>query len=100
MAGSVYLPTFLFALGIGAVVPVIPLFARDLGAGDGLVGVIVAMRAIGTTTLDVPAGLAASRFGQRITIGVAAWERSASKGGGRFVSEAGWHNAGISATIS
>ena len=71
LAGPVYLPTFLFALGIGAVVPVIPLFARDLGAGDGLVGVIVAMRAIGTTTLDVPAGLAASRFGQRITIGVA-----------------------------
>jgi hypothetical protein len=31
---------------------------------------------------------------------VAAWELSASKGGGRFVSEAGWHNAGISATIS
>lgn len=63
LAGPVYLPTFLFALGISAVVPVIPLFARDLGAGDGLVGVIVAMRAIGTTTLDVPAGALASHFG-------------------------------------
>jgi MFS family permease len=66
---SIYAPSFLFALGVGAVVPVIPLFARDLGAGDGLVGVIVAMRAIGTTVLDVPAGVAATRFGHRTTIG-------------------------------
>ncbi len=66
----VYAPTFLFALGLGAVIPIIPLFARDLGAGDGLVGVIVAMRAIGTVVLDLPAGIAATRFGQRATIGV------------------------------
>ena len=29
---SVYLPTLLFAIGQGAILPVIPLFARDLGA--------------------------------------------------------------------
>ena len=68
---SVYLPTFLFAVGIGAVTPVIPLLARDLGAGDGLVGGVVAMRAIGTTMLDVPAGVASAHFGHRPTIGVA-----------------------------
>jgi len=29
---SVYLPTFLFSVGQGAVMPIIPLYALDLGA--------------------------------------------------------------------
>lgn len=64
----VYLPTFLIALGQGAVLPVIPLFAKDLGAGIGLAGLVFAMRGFGTMVFDVPAGVAASRFGDRRTL--------------------------------
>ena len=29
---SVYLPSFIFAIGQGAVLPIVPLFAKELGA--------------------------------------------------------------------
>ena len=61
----VYLPTFLFAVGQGAVLPVIPLFARELGASVAVAGLIVALRGIGTMVFDVPAGMLVSRFGER-----------------------------------
>jgi len=61
----VYLPTFLFAVGQGAVLPVIPLFARELGASVAVAGLIVALRGIGTMAFDIPAGLLVSRFGER-----------------------------------
>jgi MFS family permease len=65
IALSVYLPTFLFAVGQGAVVPIIPLFARDLGASVALAGVIVAVRGVGTMVFDVPAGVMVARLGER-----------------------------------
>ena len=65
---TVYLPTFLIALGQGAVLPVLPLLAKDLGAGIGMAGLVFAMRGIGTMVFDVPAGVAASRFGDRRTL--------------------------------
>ncbi|HEX6031543.1 MAG TPA: MFS transporter [Tepidiformaceae bacterium] len=65
IALSVYLPTLLFAVGQGAVVPIIPLFARDLGASVALAGVIVAVRGVGTMVFDVPAGMMVARLGER-----------------------------------
>jgi len=62
---SVYLPTFLFSIGQGAVLPIIPLFARDLGASVAVAGLIVAMRGVGTMLFDLPSGVAVSRFGDR-----------------------------------
>jgi MFS family permease len=62
---SVYLPTFLFSVGQGAVLPIIPLFARDLGASVAVAGLIVAMRGVGTMLFDLPSGVAVSRFGDR-----------------------------------
>ncbi len=61
----VYLPTFLFAVGQGAVLPVIALFARELGASVAVAGLIVALRGIGTMAFDIPAGMLVSRFGER-----------------------------------
>jgi MFS family permease len=65
---TVYLPTFLLALGQGAVLPVIPLFAKDLGASVAVAGFVFALRGFGTMVFDVPAGVAASRFGDRRTL--------------------------------
>lgn len=62
---SVYVPTFLFAVGQGAVLPILPLFARELGASVALAGFLVALRGIGTMVFDIPAGVMVTRFGER-----------------------------------
>lgn len=61
----VYVPTFLYAVGQGAVLPIIPLFAKDLGASVGLASAVFALRGVGTMVLDVPAGVGVTRFGNR-----------------------------------
>lgn len=62
---SVYIPTILFSAGQGAVIPVVPLFARELGASIALAALIVAMRPIGLMLFDLPVGVVVSRFGDR-----------------------------------
>ncbi len=62
---TVYAPTFLFAVGQGAVIPILALAARDVGASIPAAAVIVAMRGIGAMVADVPAGLLIARLGER-----------------------------------
>lgn len=62
---SVYLPTFLFSIGQGAVLPIIPLFALELGASVAFAGAVVGMRGLGLMLFAVPSGLAVSRFGDK-----------------------------------
>src|SRR3990172_8188192 len=62
---SVYLPTLLFSIGEGAVLPIIPLFARERGATVAAAALVVAMRALGTMLFDVPSGFVVSRFGDK-----------------------------------
>jgi len=62
---SVYLPTILFAIGQGAVIPVIPLFARELGSSVAGASLVVALRGAGQLIFDMPAGLAVSRWGDK-----------------------------------
>ncbi len=62
---SVYLPTFLFAVGQGAVIPIVALAAKDTGASLAFAGFIVALRGIGILVFDVPAGWLVARFGER-----------------------------------
>ncbi|MGE3074946.1 MAG: MFS transporter [Dehalococcoidia bacterium] len=62
---SVYVPTFLFAVGQGAVIPIVALAARDQGASPALAGFIVALRGIGVLAFDVPAGWLVSKFGEQ-----------------------------------
>lgn len=62
---SVYLPTVLFAIGQGAAIPVIPLFAKDLGASVAFAATIVGLRGWGTMVFDLPAGALIARFGER-----------------------------------
>jgi MFS family permease len=62
---SVYLPTFLFSIGEGAVLPIIPLFARGRGASVAAAALVVAMRGLGTMLFDLPSGVVVSRFGDK-----------------------------------
>ncbi|NYT75728.1 MFS transporter [Alcaligenaceae bacterium] len=58
-------PTVLFGLGNGAVLPVIALSARDMGASPAMAGVVVALIGLGSLTGNIPAALLTSRIGER-----------------------------------
>jgi MFS family permease len=62
---SVYLPTILFSIGQGAVIPIIPLFARELGASVAAAAFIVGLKGIGQLIGDLPAGIAVSKWGDK-----------------------------------
>ena len=65
LIASVYLPTFLFAVGQGAAIPILPLFALEMGLSVPMAGALVAVRAIGHVAFDVPAGFLVARIGER-----------------------------------
>ena len=60
-----YLPTLLFSLGEGAMIPVIPVVATDRGASLALAGLIAAMLMVGELVGDLPAGALVARIGER-----------------------------------
>ncbi|GAA1765192.1 MFS transporter [Agromyces humatus] len=60
-----FLPTLLFALGEGALIPVIPVVATDRGASLALAGLITAMLMVGQLAGDLPAGWLVARIGER-----------------------------------
>jgi MFS family permease len=62
---SVYLPSFIFSVGQGAVIPIVALVAKDLGASVAVAGLVVAVRGFGTLAFDLPAGWLVSRYGER-----------------------------------
>ncbi len=62
---TVYLPAILFGIGQGAILPVIALTARELGASVGLASLVVALLGIGQLFGDLPAGSFAARIGER-----------------------------------
>ena len=59
------LPTLLFSIGEGAILPIIPLMATDLGAGLALAGLIAAMVMLGQLVGDIPSGWVIARIGER-----------------------------------
>jgi MFS family permease len=62
---AVYGPTLVFAVGQGAVLPVIALSARELGASVGMAGLVVGLVGAGQLVGNVPAGVLAARVGER-----------------------------------
>ena len=60
-----YLPTLLFSIGEGAMIPVIPVVATDRGASLALAGLIAAMLMVGELAGDLPAGWLVARIGER-----------------------------------
>lgn len=71
MALSAYGPTALSAVGSGAVLPVVVLSARDLGAGVNVAAFMIALLGIGQLAGDLPAGALAARVGERAALIVA-----------------------------
>jgi len=72
VARGVYAPALVFEIGVGAIVPIIPLSAVDLGGSLAVAGVMVALLGVGQIAGDVPAGLLAARIGDRRAMLVAA----------------------------
>ncbi|KTS91762.1 major facilitator transporter [Microbacterium testaceum] len=67
----IYGPTLLFAIGEGAVIPLIPVIANRLGADVALAALVAAALVVGQLCGNIPAGWAVARFGERITMSVA-----------------------------
>jgi MFS family permease len=64
----VYAPTVLFAIGEGAVLPLIPILAGSLGADVALSALIASMLVVGQLIGNLPAGWAVARVGERVTM--------------------------------
>lgn len=62
---SVYLPSLLFAVGQGAVLPVVALTAVSLGASTATAGMIVALHGVGRMVFNIPAGRLVDGLGER-----------------------------------
>lgn len=58
-------PSLLYGMGNGAILPVIALSARELGASIPVSGLIAALVGIGSLINNIPASLIASRYGER-----------------------------------
>ena len=61
----VYLPSFLFSVGEGAVLPILPSAAEHLGANLSLAGFIAGISLIGQVLWDVPAARMVAILGER-----------------------------------
>lgn len=59
------LPTLAFSIGEGAIIPIIPIVAHNLGAQLAIAGLIAAMLTIGQLFGDIPSGWVISRIGER-----------------------------------
>lgn len=68
LAPVIYGPTVLFALGEGAVIPLLPIFAARLGADVPTAALIASALVVGQLCGNVPAGWAVARAGERITM--------------------------------
>ena len=50
-------PSLLFGIGEGAILPIAPLMAKDLGASVSMAALIVAMISIGSLLNNIPASI-------------------------------------------
>lgn len=71
-APMIYGPTVLFALGQGAMIPILPVLAARHGADLATSGLVASALVIGQLCGNVPASWCVSRFGERVTMAIAA----------------------------
>lgn len=67
----VYLPTILFSLGEGAVIPLIPVIAVSMGADVALAALVTSALVVGQLCGNLPAGWTVARIGERFTMVIA-----------------------------
>jgi MFS family permease len=58
-------PTLLFSIGEGAILPIIPVVAGNLGATLAIAGLVAAALMVGELVGDIPSGWLVSRVGER-----------------------------------
>ncbi len=58
-------PALLFAIGEGAIIPIIPVVAHNLGAPLAVAGLIAAMLLVGQLFGDIPSGWTVAKLGER-----------------------------------
>lgn len=84
IAVSAFAPSLLFGIGEGAILPVIPLRARDLGGSVAEAALVVTLIGVGSLLSNIPASLLTMRRGERwaivaaavwcaLAIGLSAW---------------------------
>lgn len=61
-------PSLLFGLGEGAILPVIALSARDLGASVAVAALVVTLIGIGSLLSNIPASIITDKYGERWAI--------------------------------
>jgi MFS family permease len=62
---AAFLPTILFSIGEGAIIPIIPVVAHGLGADLAGAALVSAMIVVGELLGDIPAGALVARIGER-----------------------------------
>jgi len=72
IAVSAFGPSLLFGVGEGAILPVVPLSARDLGASVPMAALVVTLIGIGSLISNIPASLITMHRGERWAIVAAA----------------------------
>jgi MFS family permease len=72
IAVSAFGPSLLFGLGEGAILPVVAISARDLGASVPVAALIVMLIGIGSLVSNIPASMITMRWGERWAIVAAA----------------------------
>lgn len=65
LAPMIYGPAALFSLGIGVMIPIVPMLATQLGAGIGLSGLVASMLVVGQLLGNLPGSWIVSRVGER-----------------------------------
>ncbi|WP_309102541.1 MFS transporter [Microbacterium sp.] len=67
----VYLPTILFSIGEGAVIPLIPVIAVTMGADVASAALVAAALVVGQLCGNLPAGWLVAKVGERFTMVIA-----------------------------
>ncbi|UUL77467.1 MFS transporter [Pseudarthrobacter sp. Fe7] len=68
IAVAAFGPTLLFGIGQGAILPVVALSARELGASVAVAALVVTLIGLGSWFFNLPASLVTLRFGERWSI--------------------------------
>src|SRR6186997_2996280 len=61
-------PALLFSIGEGAILPVVALSARDLGASVAAAALVVTLIGLGSWFFNLPASLVTLKFGERWSV--------------------------------
>jgi MFS family permease len=68
IAPGAFVPPAVFAVGQGAIAPVVVISATDLGASPAMAALVVATAGLGQIAAHIPAGSVVHRFGERPTM--------------------------------